>query len=240
MLAAGAPIAPVMVFLISSPLMSPSAFFITLGGLGLGIALWKFFSAVALGLAAGWVTAELTRRGYLGNSILRVETTSESQEQAESCSTSCDAVQGDAQAEQAKMTAAESVKTFLRLTYKFSIFIGKFIIIAVIAQAVMLRFVPQEWVSASVGIQNSYSVFISTVIGIPAYMSSISAVPLLQGLMELGMDKGAVLAFIIAGPVMSVPSILAVMALFKRRVLFVYMSVGFLGALLFGYAYRLI
>jgi hypothetical protein len=153
---------------------------------------------------------------------------------------SCTASGGEGGAAHGPKVTLGDVKTFLRLTGKFSIFIGKFIIIAVLAQAVIVRFVPQEWVASAVGVQNSYSVLISTLIGIPAYVSSISAVPLLQGLMDLGMDKGAVLAFIIAGPVMSVPSILAVMALFRRRALYVYVAMGFSGALLFGYTYRLL
>jgi hypothetical protein len=235
MLAAGAPMAPVMVFLISSPLMSPSAFFVTLGGLGWSIALWKLMTAVALGLAAGWVTDRLSKKGYLGRSILRVETDPQETDEAVSCSPSESVVNETSRWRVTK----ENVLTFLRLTGRFSIFIGKFIIIAVIAQSVMVHFVPQRWVTAVVGMQNSYSVLISTIVGIPAYLSSISAVPLLRGLMDLGMDKGAVLAFIIAGPIMSIPSILAVMALFKRRALYVYVSVGFLGAVIFGYTYRL-
>ncbi len=228
--------APVMVFLISSPLMSPSAFLITLGSLGLSIAMWKLLSAVALGLATGWVTDCLSKQGYLGRSILRVETEPQDPDQTASCSTS----ERDGQAIKMQRVTMEDVIIFLRFLGKFSIFIGKFIIIAVIAQSLMVRFVPQDWVSAVVGIQNSYSVLISTIVGIPAYFSSISAVPLLRGLMDLGMDKGAVLAFIIAGPVMSVPSIIAVMALFKRRALYIYVTVGFFGALIFGYTYRLL
>ena len=228
--------APVMVFLISSPLMSPSAFLITLGSLGLCIAMWKLLSAGALGLGRGWVTDWLSKQGYLGRSILRVETEPQYPDQTASCSTS----ERDGQAIKMPRVTMEDVIIFLRFIGKFSIFIGKFIIIAVIAQSLMVRFVPQDWVSAVVGIQNSYSVLISTIVGIPAYFSSISAVPLLRGLMDLGMDKGAVLAFIIAGPVMSVPSIIAVMALFKRRALYIYVTVGFFGALIFGYTYRLL
>lgn len=235
MLAGGAPVAPVMVFLISSPLMSPSAFFVTLGGLGMGIALWKLFSAVALGLAAGCVTDWLWERKYLGKSILRVKT--EPQEQEEPISRSRPDSHAPITCE--PVVTEKYGLSFLRLIGKYSIFIGKFIIIAVIAQALMVRYVPQDWVVAAVGTKHSYSVFISTVIGIPAYINSISAVPLLKGLMDLGMDKGAVLAFIIAGPVMSVPSILAVMALFRRQALYIYVIVGFIGALAFGYTFRL-
>lgn len=236
MLAAGAPMAPVMVFLISSPLMSPSAFLITLGSLGMSIAMWKLISAVVLGLAAGRVTDRLLKKGYLERSILRVATSSNGQDQNASCSS------GDkgARISQKRRTIMEEVMTFLQVTGKYSIFIGKFIIIAVIAQAIMVRYVPQDWVPAVVGMKNSYSVLISTIVGIPTYVSSISAVPLLRGLMDLGMDKGAVLAFIIAGPIMSVPSILAVMALFKQKALYIYITLGFFGALIFGYTYRLI
>lgn len=227
--------APVMVFLISSPLMSPSAFFVTLGGLGTGIALWKLFSAVALGLAAGCVTDWLWERRYLGKSILRVETGPQEQEERISRSRR----DSDAAITCEPVVTEKYGLSFLRAIGRNSIFIGKFIVIAVIAQALMVRYVPQDWVVAAVGTKHSYSVFISTVIGIPAYINSISAVPLLKGLMDLGMDKGAVLAFIIAGPVMSVPSILAVMALFRRQALYIYVIVGFIGALAFGYTFRL-
>lgn len=236
MLAAGAPLAPVMVFLISSPLMSPSAFFITLGGLGLGIALWKLLSAVTMGLAAGWLTSWLSKRGYLDRSVLRVDTNLQGQDQPiPSCRTEIDVHGG-----RKRWLTKDDVATFLSRTGRFSIFIGKFILIAVTAQALIVHFLPQDWVTAVVGAKNSYSVLISTLIGIPAYINSIAAVPLLRGLMDLGMDKGAVLAFIIAGPVMSVPSMLAVMALFRRQVLYIYVAIGLIGALAFGYTYSLL
>lgn len=235
MLTAGAPVAPVMVFLISSPLMSPSAFFIILGSLGFGIAMWKLFSAVAMGLAAGCLTNWLSKRGYLVRDLLRVNTDHHDQDQSKSSSRTEVDIQGVGK----RGLTKEGVITFLRLTGRFGVFIGKFIIIAVIAQALIVRFVPHDWVVAAVGARNSYSVFISTLIGIPAYINSISAVPLLKGLMDLGMDKGAILAFIIAGPVMSIPSILAVMALFRRQALYIYVTVGFMGALVIGYTYNL-
>ena len=73
LLSSGVPLAPVMVFLVSSPLMSPSAFIITLGGLGPSFAAAKITSAVVIGLAAGWVTHRLWTRGYLGRHTLKVD-----------------------------------------------------------------------------------------------------------------------------------------------------------------------
>jgi uncharacterized membrane protein YraQ (UPF0718 family) len=131
MLAAGAPMAPVMVFLISSPLMSPSAFFVTLGGLGWSIAVWKLVTAVVLGLTAGWITAYLSKKGYLGRSILRLDNNLQEADETVSSSPSESAIDDT----WSRRISKEEVMTFLRLTGKFSIFIGKFIIIAVIAGA---------------------------------------------------------------------------------------------------------
>ena len=73
LLASGVPLAPVMVFLISSPLMSPSAFIITLGGLGPALALGKISAALIVGLAAGLFTHHLTKIGYLGRHTLKLK-----------------------------------------------------------------------------------------------------------------------------------------------------------------------
>ena len=233
MLAAGAPITPVMVFLISSPLISPSAFFVTLGGLGVDFALWRLGSAVVLGLTAGWLTDILVKMSYLESSVLRVEPAEHVEDRfAASCNASIEK-------NSAGWMRKEIVTAFLRQLKRSGIFIGKFVMLAVIAQAVIVRYVPQNWVGLVVGANHSYSVLLSTLIGIPAYVNSFSAVPLLKGLIALGMDKGAALAFFIAGPVMSVPSMMAVVALFKRRILYVYATTGIAGALAFGYAYNL-
>ena len=81
---------------------------------------------------------------------------------------------------------------------------------------------------------------LSSFIGAPLYVNGISAVPVLQGLLKMGMAPGAVLAFLIAGPVMTVPSVLAVMALVRRQALYVYVSIGLLGAIFMGYGYQLV
>lgn len=68
-LAAGAPLAPIMVFLATSPLMSPSVFMITLGGLGWAFALGKLASAMAVGGLASLGTSVLLRSGWLRDQV---------------------------------------------------------------------------------------------------------------------------------------------------------------------------
>ena len=69
LLAAGTPLPPVMVFLATSPLVSPSGFIITLGGLGWGFAFGKVLSAVFVGSIVALGTVLLARTGWLRDQV---------------------------------------------------------------------------------------------------------------------------------------------------------------------------
>ena len=69
LLSMGVPLAPVMAFWLSSPLMDPSMFFLTAGTLGLGFALYKTFAAVAVGLIGGFGIFFLIHGGGLSNPL---------------------------------------------------------------------------------------------------------------------------------------------------------------------------
>jgi uncharacterized membrane protein YraQ (UPF0718 family) len=66
------------------------------------------------------------------------------------------------------------------------------------------------------------------------------AIPLISGLLQLGMAPGAALAFAAAGAASSIPAALAVYALVKRTVFFVYLAIGLVGSLTAGYLYQLV
>ena len=104
----------------------------------------------------------------------------------------------------------------------------------------MIAYVPTETVAKSVGIDNSMAITIASIIGIPTYMNGYAAIPLISGLMELGMAPGAALAFVTAGAVSSIPAALAVYALVKRSVFILYIAVGLVGSLFAGYLYHFI
>lgn len=101
----------------------------------------------------------------------------------------------------------------------------------------LLRYLPVAWIQTVVGTSNPFSVVIAAAVGLPAYLNSNAAIPLLSGLLDLGMDRGAALAFLVAGPIASVPSLIAVMALIRLRAVTLLLITGFVGAVLSGYAF---
>ena len=89
------------------------------------------------------------------------------------------------------------------------------------------------------GKNNNLSIFISTLVGIPFYTSNIAALPLIGGFIDQGMDPGAALAFLIAGPITTLPAMAAVWGIANRRVFFIYILIPILGAIFFGHLYNI-
>ena len=110
--------------------------------------------------------------------------------------------------------------------------------LAFLINALITFYIPQDALSKLLVGHGTSSVIIATLVGIPAYTSSITALPLVGGLLALGMSKGAALAFLIAGPTTTLPAMVAVWGIAKRRVFILYLSFVLLGAMLFGLLYN--
>jgi uncharacterized membrane protein YraQ (UPF0718 family) len=68
--------------------------------------------------------------------------------------------------------------------------------------------IPSEWISQSVGGNSFMANFVSSVVGAFMYFATLTEVPILQGLIGSGMGKGPALALLLAGPALSLPSML--------------------------------
>ncbi|MDG5815905.1 permease [Chitinispirillales bacterium ANBcel5] len=68
--------------------------------------------------------------------------------------------------------------------------------------------IPSEWVSAAVGGNSFRAVFFASIAGAFMYFATLTEVPILQGLIGNGMGQGPALALLLAGPALSLPSML--------------------------------
>lgn len=120
------------------------------------------------------------------------------------------------------------------------LFVGKFILIAFVLEALMIKYVPMDWVGRALGSSNPYGPILAALIGVPAYASSISAMPIVRGLMDLGMDKGTALSFMIGGGATSIPAMVAVYSIVKVKTFILYITFSMVGAIVAGYLFRLL
>jgi len=70
--------------------------------------------------------------------------------------------------------------------------------------------VPSAWVSAAVGDNSLTSTVLAAVVGAFMYFSTLTEVPIVQGLIGAGMGKGPALALLLAGPALSLPNMLVI------------------------------
>jgi len=229
MLAVGAPLSAVMAFWLASPLMDPAMFLITSGTLGLDFAIAKTLSAVALGLFGGFGVKALGFTGLFTNPLKTVKNTG--------CGCGSDPFSG--KPVWAFWKERERVETFRRESLANALFLTKWLVLAYVFEALMIRFIPAEWIATTLGGDGFQPIFLGALLGGPAYLNGYAAVPLISGLLEQGMSQGAAMSFVIAGGVSCIPAAIAVWALVKPKVFFAYLAFAFIGALIAGVAWNI-
>jgi uncharacterized membrane protein YraQ (UPF0718 family) len=87
--------------------------------------------------------------------------------------------------------------------------------------------IPSSWVSAAVGGNSLRANFFASVAGAFMYFATLTEVPILQGLIGSGMGKGPALALLLAGPALSLPSMLVIRSVIgtKKTVVFILLVV---------------
>ena len=107
-------------------------------------------------------------------------------------------------------------------------------------ESLMIVNIPAGFITGLVGIGNIMAIPTSAIIGIPAYVNGYAAIPLIFGLIELGMTPGVALSFDTASAVSSIPAALAVYTPVKPSVFFVYITLEIVGSMIAGYLYQLL
>jgi len=232
MLASGVPLAPVMAFWVSSPIMDPEMFFLTVAGINVHFAVAKTAVAFGLGAAAGYAVAALQALGYLAGPLKRT------------AGCGCGQPAFDPQAPVTVnwrfWRQPQTTRQFLEEVRTNAGFLGKWMMLAFFLESLMMAYIPEAWIAGAVGGTNAAAIPLATVIGIPAYMNGYAAIPLVAGLLQMGMTPGAAMAFVTAGAVSSIPAAMAVYALVRPSVFALYIALGLAGSILAGYGYQLV
>jgi len=222
LLAAGAPLSAVMAFWLASPLMDPAMFAITAGGIGFDFAVAKTLAAIALGTLGG-LTVKLFAASPVFTNPLREQP----------------AIGGCCGAKKPELNwrfwrEAERRRIFAGAAWENLLFLGKWLMLAYLLQALLIRYIPADLIAQVIGGDGFGPILLGAVVGAPAYLNGYAAVPLIAGLLDQGMSQGAAMAFVIAGGVSSIPAAIAVWALVKPRVFAAYLCFALTGAVLAG------
>ncbi len=182
MLASGVPLAPVMAFCIASPIMDPEMFIITASGISLHFAVAKTVAAIGMGLGAGFAVAGMQKLGLLHTPLKG--------KQANGCCGSSFNVQTQISVRWRFWQQSRGRSLFMGEIRDNGLFLGKWMLLAFFLESIMVAYVPAEWIAGAMGHGSTWAIPLASVVGIPAYMNGYAAIPLISGLMEMGMLPG--------------------------------------------------
>jgi len=88
--------------------------------------------------------------------------------------------------------------------------------------------IPSEWVTQAVGGNSLGANLLASVVGAFMYFATLTEVPILQGLLGSGMGQGPALALLLAGPALSLQSMLVLRTIMgtKKTVVYVLLVIG--------------
>ncbi|MFD1848963.1 MULTISPECIES: permease [Bacillaceae] len=193
------PFGPSMSFLIASPLMNPVMIFMLWALLGWEIALVYFIVLSIFSILTGLIFSKLNLAGtYKGVTVKG------------------DGFFSNKQGSRVKQ-ALNDAWAFLypMLPYLFiGVFIGAFI----------YGFVPAEFITKYASGDGIFSIMIASVIGIPMYIRPETMLPIAEALVSKGMSMGTVIALVIGGAGASIPEVVMLSKLFKKKFLVAFIS----------------
>lgn len=131
-------------------------------------------------------------------------------------------------------------KRVIREVSNATVMVTKFMAIAFLINALIKFYIPQEIISGILSGGGNRQVILATITSIPLYTSNITALPLIGGLLDQGLNKGAALAFLIGGSTTTLPAMVAVWGIVRKRIFLLYITFAVSGALLTGLIFNLL
>lgn len=217
MLATSVPWAPIVAFMVASPLTSPEELVYSAGLFGWPFALALFAASIALGLLGGAAAHTLEARGLLRNQ-LRFRLADGPAEPAAIAKRPTLASFG--------VEVGRNARRLLLLFFVFA-FLGYFV----------NALVPSAWVRTAFGNGAHWGVPLAATLGVPFYVNTEASLPMVRAFLDNGASAGAALAFLITGAGTSLGAIAGALSIARWRIVSLVVATLWVGAVVSGVAY---
>ena len=134
----------------------------------------------------------------------------------------------------------DELKEWTGATWGFALQIFPLLLGGVLASGFLLGrvghegVIPSKFVAMLVGGNSLWANFFSSIVAAFMYFATLTEVPILQGLINSGMGKGPALALLLAGPALSLPSMLVLRSIMGLKKTVVYVSLVVIMATISG------
>ncbi len=128
----------------------------------------------------------------------------------------------------------EETRNWMEETWGFAKTIAPLLIIGVFASGIIRVAMPPDLIPTYTGQNSLLAVVIPVIFGIFVYFPTLVEVPMARMFLDLGMAKGPLLAYMLADPVISLPSILVVRKIMGNKETAVYVLLIFVFTVMAG------
>ena len=216
---AGLPLGVTFSFLISSPLVDLASFILPASIFNWKIAIAYVLVGIFLAVIGGTIIGNAKLESYVepfvyGNQM--------------------------AELDQEELTRKDRIQYSRQQVLDIIKRVWMYILIGVGIGAAIHNWIPQDMISAILGQDKWYSVLVTTIIGVPMYADIFGTLPIAEALVIKGVGLGTVLSFMMAVTALSLPSLIMLKTVVKKKLLTIFFIVVTIGIIITGYTFNLI
>lgn len=132
------------------------------------------------------------------------------------------------------------LKQWMSETWRFVRLVIPWLLVGVFAAGILKVAIPEHWITGIVGGNSLLANFVASFFGALMYFATLTEVPIVKAFLDMGMGKGPALALLLAGPALSLPSMLVIRSIMGTKKALTYIVLVVVMATITGYIFGLI
>lgn len=114
-----------------------------------------------------------------------------------------------------------------------------YVLIGVLIGAIIHNWIPNEFIQKVIGEGNPFSVLLAVLVGIPMYADIFGTLPIAEALFLGGVPVGTILSFMMAVTALSLPSIILISKVIKKKLIYFFVGYVSIGIIVIGYLFNI-
>jgi len=234
LLQAGAPLGLAFSFLLASPLVNEIAVLLLVGLLGIQVTVYYIVTTFIAAVIGGFVIGRLG----MADQVKEVRITDDTDQAVAADGGTADCCTGETT--QTERSHRQHVESAARDAWSFFLDTLPYLVLGMVIGALIHGVVPVDVLRTVLGPENPLAVPLAALAGAPVYVSLSGMLPIAASLSDQGIAIGTVLAFVIGGAGVSIPNLILLNKLFKRRLLLVYTGTVVVTGVIVGVTFNLL
>lgn len=220
---AGIPLGVTFTFLISSPLVNESSLYLFPAMFGMKVTVIYNIVGILIAMIGGFIIQKLGMEKYVKPELLKFKSRKQVEKEHGGVT----------------LPLKELLKYFWHDGMSITKNVFPYVVLGVSIGALIHGFVPASLVEKYLAVKSWWSVPLATLLGAPLYANSVSAIPVMEALVQKGVPLGTALAFMTAIVTISIPESMILRKVMRWQLLATFFGITLIGIMIMGYIFNI-